>query len=78
MFTEYSLYWIIPIVLLSAAVTYFAYFFKRKDEYKTWQRNTLACLRFVSLLMILFLLLSPVVKITKHVTEKPIIVIAQR
>lgn len=77
MFTEYSLFWIIPITLFVAAVTYFAYFYKKKDEYKTWQRNTLASLRAVSLLMILFLLLSPVVKITKNVVEKPVVVVAQ-
>lgn len=77
MFTEYSPYWLVVIVLLAAGITYFAYFFRKRNEFQSWQRNVLSALRFVSLLMIMFLLLSPIVKITKHITEKPIIVIAQ-
>lgn len=77
MFTEYSPYWLVVIVLLAAGITYFAYFFRKRNDFQPWQRNVLSALRFVSLLMIMFLLLSPIVKITKHITEKPIIVIAQ-
>ncbi|MEE1189765.1 MAG: hypothetical protein UHN41_03230, partial [Bacteroidales bacterium] len=77
MFTEYSPYWLVVIVLLAAGITYFAYFFRKRNDFQPWQRNVLSALRFLSLLMIMFLLLSPIVKITKHITEKPIIVIAQ-
>lgn len=77
MFTEYTLLWLFPILLLTAAITYFAYFFKKNTAYSAKQRNTLALFRFLSLFLILFLLLSPVVKTSVNKTEKPIVVIAQ-
>ncbi len=77
MFTEYSPLWLVPIVAIAAAVAYFAYFFSRKSEFLSWQRYTLAALRFFSLLLIMFLLISPVVKITKNVSRKPVVAIAQ-
>lgn len=77
MFTEYSLFWLFPILLSAAAITYFAYFFNQNTAYSARQRNTLAVFRFLSLSLILFLLLSPVVKTSLHRSEKPIVVIAQ-
>lgn len=77
MFTEYSLLWLLPILLFAAAITYFAYFFNKNTTYSAKQRNTLAVFRFLSLLLILFLLLAPVIKTSVHRSEKPIVVIAQ-
>ncbi len=77
MFTEYSPLWLLPIVCAAGAIAYFAYFFRRKDSYLTWQRNTLAVFRFLSVLLVLFLLVSPVVRMTKNIEQKPIVVIAQ-
>src|SRR5574344_620438 len=77
MFTEYSLFWLIPIVLLSAAAAYMLYFYKPKNDFTTTWRYVLALLRFLGIFFILFLLLSPIISYKKVSTQKPLIVIAQ-
>jgi len=77
MFTEYSLFWIIPIILLAAAASYMLYFYKPKNDFTSPQRYVLASLRFFGLFLILFLLLSPIISYKKVSTQKPLIVIAQ-
>ena len=79
MFTEYSAWFIPLITAVAAAFAFFTYFSRiGKDTHFTKkQRLCLALFRFLSLLLILFLLLSPV-KTVKHKTiSKPVIVFAQ-
>ena len=77
MFTEYSPFWLIPIVVFAAGIAFWGYFVGGRGLFSARQRNLLAALRFLSLLLVLFLLLSPVVRFTSHLTEKPLIVVAQ-
>ena len=77
MFTEYSPFWLIPIVVFAAGIAFWGYFVGGRGLFSARQRNLLAALRFLSLLLVLFLLLSPVVRFTSHQTEKPLIVVAQ-
>lgn len=77
MFTEYSPFWLIPIVVFAAGVAFWGYFVGSRAMFSPRQRNLLAALRFLSLLLVLFLLLSPVVRFTSHQSEKPLVVVAQ-
>ena len=76
MFTEYSLWWIIPILIFAIAISWFAYFYKQKSFSKR-QSIILFSLRSIGSLLLLFLLLNPIVKKKTNQIEKPIIVIAQ-
>ena len=76
MFTEYSLWWIIPILIFAIAISWFAYFYRQKSFSKR-QSIILFSLRSIGSLLLLFLLLNPIVKKKTNQIEKPIIVIAQ-
>src|SRR5574344_2466196 len=77
MFTEYSLLWLFPIVLLSAAASYFLYFYKPKADFTKKERYILSSLRFLGIFLIFFLLLSPIISYNRVTKEKPLVVIAQ-
>ena len=55
----------------------FYYKDKRTSEFPAFQKWLLGVLRFSLVSVIVFLLLSPLVKDTRNTTEKPIIIIAQ-
>lgn len=78
MFTEYSI-WLLPvIVVVSGLLTYWAYFYKLKRQVFTRkQLYVLVGLRFLGLFLILFLLLSPVRTVKVKSVEKPTIVVCQ-
>ena len=76
MFTEYSLWWIIPIIVFSSAIAWFVYFFA-KNSFSKKQTIVLLTLRLLGIFLLLFLLLNPIIRKKTNVTEKPIIVIAQ-
>ena len=76
MFTEYSLWWIIPIIIFTIAISWFIYFYKQ-ESFSKKQSIILFSLRSIAILLLLFLLLNPIVKKRTNQIEKPIIVIAQ-
>lgn len=76
MFTEYSLLWIIPIAAIAVAIGLFAYYFPKKGNYSKPQRAVLFLLRVLSLLLLMFLLLSPVVRFEKNTEVKPVVAFA--
>lgn len=76
MFTEYSLFWIIPILIFAIAISWFIYFYKQKYFSKK-QSITLFSLRSVAIALLLFLLLNPTFIKKTNQEEKPIIIIAQ-
>ncbi len=76
MFTEYSPWWIIPILIFALAISWFIYFYKQESFSKT-QSIILFSLRSIAITLLLFLLLNPIVKKKTNQIEKPIIVIAQ-
>ena len=74
LFSEYSLWWILPILLLSL---FTAIFFYRKIEWlssaPTWVKKTVISLRFSSLFLILVLLLGILLETISYQTERPIL-----
>jgi hypothetical protein len=78
MFAEYSLWWIIPIFILSLLITAILYYFpKRSTPYSPNQKITLSILRFLAIFLSLALLLIPSFRDKDTIIQKPIIVIAQ-
>lgn len=72
---EYSGWWVLLIVLLAAGLSYFLYSQKNVpwNHTKNW---LLASTRFLAILAILLLLLSPSVRHVTNTVEKPVIGIA--
>lgn len=81
MFVEYSLWWLFAIVVVAFAVAgwQYGYFFNKNKSYSysKRQRRLLFVIRFLTLFLIFFLLLSPVKRIKHKHIEKPTIVFAQ-
>lgn len=77
MFTEYSLWFLPLIILISLGISWLFYFFRKDKAYSPRQRYILSTLRFLSLFLILFLFLSPVKRVKHKTIEKPTIVVVQ-
>jgi len=77
--TEYSLWWILPIFLLSIAIVYRLYFYKQIliKEMAVWKTAILAGLRFLVVFLLLFLLIGPRIKYQKRIKNKPVLIVAQ-
>ncbi len=76
MFTEYSLWWLIPIFIFALAISWFIYFYKQ-ESFSKIKSIILFSLRSVAIFLLMFLLLNPIVKKRTNHVKKPIIVIAQ-
>ncbi|MEE1252425.1 MAG: hypothetical protein UHK52_04930, partial [Bacteroidales bacterium] len=76
MFTDYSLWWLIPILVFAFATSWFVYLYEQ-ESFSKQQSIILFSLRGLAISLLLFLLLNPIVKTSKNKIEKPIIVIAQ-
>lgn len=64
------------IIILSLAFVFFFYQFKKdKDEFTTAQRRTLSFVRFIYILLISVLIISPLLEIIKTRFEKPILIV---
>ncbi|MGK7392082.1 MAG: VWA domain-containing protein [Candidatus Cyclobacteriaceae bacterium M2_1C_046] len=73
-FFEYSAFWIIPAVFIAA---FFAYLLYRKaSTFDLNVKKTLGILRFSTLLILLLLLLSPIIKQIINYYEQPLVVLA--
>jgi len=77
--TQKSLWWLLPIILVSLGLVYWQYFHKNKyhNNLSRLQVLMLSGLRFTAYFLILFLLLGPRVKYNKRVENKPILIFAQ-
>lgn len=75
--TEYPLWFLVFCILLGAIITTILYFKNSKYTFSTLFKRILAVLRFFSVSIIAFLLLSPLVKSVFRYVEKPVIIIAQ-
>jgi len=53
------------------------YFREHRSEFPSWLKLLLGITRFLAIALIAFLLLSPLLKLSSHETEKPVIVFAQ-
>lgn len=77
--TEYSLWWILPIFVISSAIVYRLYFYNQKlaSEIAVWKVSILSLLRFLAVFLLFLLLISPRIKHQKRVETKPILIFAQ-
>jgi hypothetical protein len=73
--TDFSLWWLVPIGIISFALTYF-YYQKVSwlSELSSWKKNLVKALRFSSLFLIGVLLLGLVFEATHYRDEKPIFI----
>ncbi len=74
--TTYSLWWLLPIVSISAMFSALLYFKNNKDDFPNWLRILLFSIRFIIFTTLGVFLLSPMLKSWKTEVEKPIIVVA--
>ncbi len=76
--TTQSIYWLLLIIGISGALTYFLYYKNLISSDLGRQKTVfLSTIRFFSLLFIGFLLLGPLIKLITKQTQKPVVIIAQ-
>lgn len=77
--TEHSLWWLLPIVLMAAALVYGQYYYKNpyKNDLSPIRTAALAVLRALVYIGLLFLLLNPRIKYSQEHIEKPLLIWAQ-
>ncbi|MGZ2368277.1 hypothetical protein ACXR6G_00640 [Ancylomarina sp. YFZ004] len=77
--TEYSLWWLLPILLLAVALVYGQYYYKSalKNDLSSIRILSLASLRALVYVGLLFLLLNPRIKHSQERIEKPLLIWAQ-
>lgn len=75
--TSYPLWFFIFCILLGAAYALALYYKEKKNEFSKPLKRIMGFFRFILVTIIAFLLLSPYVKTETHLTEKPVIVLAQ-
>ncbi len=74
--TTYSLWWMLPIVILSALLSAILYYRNNKDEFPVWINVLLFSIRFVVFVILSSFLLSPTLKSWKTEIEKPVVILA--
>ncbi|MBE0647743.1 MAG: hypothetical protein IH596_08165 [Bacteroidales bacterium] len=75
--TEYPPWFILLCLLLGAAYAFFLYFRSDKGSVSLWLRWVMVFLRFFTVFVISFLLLSPLIRQSLTVVEKPVIIVGQ-
>lgn len=75
--TEYPAWFVLFCIALGLLYAGILYFKNRKEEFSLATNRWLAAFRFLSVFIISFLLLSPLVKTVFRKTEKPMIIFAQ-
>ena len=75
--TEFPFWFVIFCLLTGILYAIILYYKDRKNEFSPWILISMAFFRFLSVSLISFLLLSPLLKIIIRHTEKPIIIFAQ-
>ncbi len=75
--TEYSLWFGLLCLLLGVGYALILYYRERHHEFKKRTIRVMFGLRTLSVTLIAFLLLSPLVKTTSRTIEKPIVIVAQ-
>lgn len=69
--------WYFVLFCLLAGAIYSALLYYRTSYFRKGLRRLLAAVRFVSVSLVAFLLLSPMVRMLRHDRERPIVVVAQ-
>lgn len=73
--TEYPAWLILFCILTGAAYAVALYFRTKEDELARWLKRLLALFRFLSVFLISFLLLSPMIKRSTTTVEKPVVIV---
>ncbi len=77
-FTKYSIWFVVPILILAATLSFYLYHKDKKfDKISKPALYSLFLLRFSTLSILGFLLLMPIIKHANIVFDKPLIIIAQ-
>lgn len=75
--TVYPGWFIIACILSGLSYALALYYKNRTDEFSRWLTRALALFRFVTVFLLSFLILSPLVKTVTGIVEKPVIVLLQ-
>ena len=75
--TEYPFGFILLCLLAGALYAFILYFRTRKDDIRPWLQRIMTFFRFLSVTLIAFLLLSPLIRKKTEIIEKPLIILAQ-
>ncbi len=76
-FTEYPFWFILFCLILGGVYATGLYFREYKNEFPAWLRIILGVIRFITVTLISFMLLSPFIRSIVRTKEKPVIIIAQ-
>jgi len=74
---DYPVWFILLCLAAGGIMAVILYLRNRKEELPLWLHRSLAVIRFVTVSVIAFLLLSPLLKSVTRTYEKPVIIIAQ-
>ena len=74
--TAYPLWYILLCIMAGILASMALYYHERDNEFPAWLKRLLGVNRFLLVSIIAFLLLSPLLKVVSHQSEKPIIVFA--
>jgi hypothetical protein len=75
--TSYPAWFILLCLLAGIMASMLLYFREQKNEFPLWLKRLLGVTRFIIVSLTAFLLLAPLLKVTRYQTEKPILVVAQ-
>ena len=74
---QYSLWWMLPIVLISMGLSALLYYHNGREHFPAWVNFLLGLFRFSVFSLLGFLLLSPMLKSWKTEVQKPMILFLQ-
>ena len=75
--TEYPFWFILLCLLLAGLYAFALYFRDKKHEFPLWLSRLLAAFRFITVSILAFLLLSPLLKTITRTIDYPIIILGQ-
>lgn len=75
--SQYSLWWMLPIVILSFGLSLLLYYRNSRESFPAWVNFGLGTLRFTVFMFLGLLLLSPMLKSWTTEVQKPIIIFVQ-
>ena len=75
--TGYPTWFILICILAGILGSMILYFREHKNEFPSWLKRLLGIIRFLIITLLSFLLLSPLLKLSSHTTERPLVIFAQ-
>ena len=75
--TQYSLWWMLPVILVSALLTALLYYRNPRESFPLWANILFSFLRFSVFVILGFFFLNPMIKSLKSEVQKPIILFLQ-